>query len=287
MELPKISLPSSSEMLDSVKSRLGLGQQQAAGGRRFGRANDEFYDDGYDDYGYEDGYDDYEYEDDYANGYPDYVADDDDRYGTVITRGGSAGVSPARLVSIDDVRANTTMPGRDPLPGRRVGASSSSFRTLVNESTPAPNSPADVSRRRERSESLDDLFEPTTGTVATATNRAGLGSSPLASASVGASYEPYATTTARAASRTLKVIRPLSYGDVEQVAKILRAGDAAVICLEATPSDLAKRILDFSFGVACALDASVDCLSSKVYFIASGAALTEVERMHLRSQGVL
>lgn len=295
MELPKISLPSSGGLLDDVKSRLGFGGQQQPSERRSSRVNDEFYDDGFDDYdGYDDGYDNgYDYYDDgyEANGYPDYVGAEPssqyDRYNPVTTRT-SAGVTPARLVSIDDVRANTHMPAsldRDPLPARRTNPASTSFRTLVNESTPAPNSPADVSRRRERSESLDDLFEPTTD--AARSSRSGLGASPLAS-TAGSSFEPRAfSATSATKSRNVKVLHPLAYGDVEQVVRILRAGDAVVLAFDATPADLTKRLLDFSFGVACAMDATVDCLSPKVFFIAAGPALTEVERMHLRSQGVL
>lgn len=281
-------------MFDNVKSRLGFGGQQQPE-RRSSRVNDEFYDDGYDDYdGYDDGYDYYDdgY-DDGANGYPDYVGAEPssqyDRYSPVTTRT-SAGVSPARLVSIDDVRASTHMPAsldRDPLPARRSTPTSSSFRTLVNESTPAPNSPADVSRRRERSESLDDLFEPTTD-AGVRSSRAGLGASPLAS-TASSSFEQRDSFAAASASRTrnVKVLHPLAYGDVEQVVKILRAGDAVVLAFDATPADLTKRLLDFSFGVACAMSATVDSLSPKVFFIAAGPALTEVERMHLRSQGVL
>ena len=53
------------------------------------------------------------------------------------------------------------------------------------------------------------------------------------------------------------------------------------------PKCLSKRILDFSFGVSSALDASVDCVADKVFVISRGAALTDAERMSLRGQGVL
>ena len=60
-----------------------------------------------------------------------------------------------------------------------------------------------------------------------------------------------------------------------------------VLALKETPDALAKRVLDFSFGVSSALDASVDCIADKVFVIARGAALTEAERASLRSQGIL
>ena len=67
----------------------------------------------------------------------------------------------------------------------------------------------------------------------------------------------------------------------------LKAGDVVVLALRNTPDNLSKRILDFSFGVSSALDASVDCVADKVFVISRGAALTDAERMSLRGQGVL
>ena len=63
------------------------------------------------------------------------------------------------------------------------------------------------------------------------------------------------------ATRILTVIKPESYADAERIAKILESGDVAVLSLRTTPEELGKRILDFSFGVACALDARVECVS--------------------------
>ena len=57
--------------------------------------------------------------------------------------------------------------------------------------------------------------------------------------------------------------------------------------MRATPDDLSKRVLDFSFGVASALDANVECPASKVFAIARGNGLTEAEKRNLVSQGVL
>ena len=80
---------------------------------------------------------------------------------------------------------------------------------------------------------------------------------------------------------------PEQVAEVERVAKILKAGDVVVLALRNTPDNLSKRILDFSFGVSSALDASVDCVADKVFVISRGAALTDAERMSLRGQGVL
>ena len=83
------------------------------------------------------------------------------------------------------------------------------------------------------------------------------------------------------------MLKPATYGEVERIAKALKAGDVVVLALRNTPDALAKRILDFSFGVSSALDASVDCVADKVFVIARGSGLTETERASLRNQGVL
>ena len=80
---------------------------------------------------------------------------------------------------------------------------------------------------------------------------------------------------------------PNAYGDVERVAKILKAGDVVILSLRETPDQLSKRVLDFSFGVASALDARVECIADKVFSITRGTALTDAERTALRGKGVL
>ena len=83
------------------------------------------------------------------------------------------------------------------------------------------------------------------------------------------------------------MLKPSSYGEVERVAKIVKAGDVVVLSLRNTPDHLAKRILDFSFGVSSALDASVECIADKVFVILRGNALSADELTALRNQGVL
>lgn len=308
MELPKIK-KSEHGMLDGIKSKLG-----------FADANKGYddYDERFDEYGDDFGdYGDYgEYGADYAPA-DDYSADDApgsryDPYAPVTTRPAraaharssarGAGVTPPKLVSIDDVRAHTQVPEsltRDPLPPRRVTSPGSlRERTMVDAAMPAPantpNARASAASARERSESLNSLFTSTTDTAGsssttTATAFAGTSTSGSSSAS---SFDPFDTFTGAGAakhepSRSLTVLKPASYGEVERVAKALKAGDAVVLALRNTPDNLAKRILDFSFGVSSALDASVDCVADKVFVITRGAGLTEVERMNLRNQGVL
>ncbi|RDB60852.1 cell division protein SepF [Gordonibacter sp. 28C] len=320
MELPKIKKSEHGGMFDGIKSKLGFAD--AAG-------NAAGYDDAYlDDYG--DDFGDYNDEfGDYGPEYDDAPASRYDPYAPVTTRPARGSSRSARssadadfpkLVSIDDVRAHTQVPDslrRDPLPARRVttpSASTSSYRgerTVVDATMPAPSSPAHTAARRERSESLNALFEPSaaepaaspsstsasagsgfaaasssTVSVATATAQ-----TPASAAATGSfdPYEAYAGSGAPAhnPSRAISVLKPASYGEVERVAKILKAGDVVVLALRNTPDQLSKRILDFSFGVSSALDASVEAVADKVFAITRGASLTEAERLALRNQGVL
>lgn len=321
-----MDLQDGKRMFGDIKSKLGFGSKNQDQGY-----DDSYYDDGYDDYA--DDYDDYG---DYADDYQDDAGSGYNHYAPVTTRAaGSRRASSddagmPRLVSIDDVRANTQIPSslnRDPLPPRRVtSASGSSFgRTMVDSSLPPQMTPEGTAATaaaasRRRSEGLDSLFEPTTGEGAEPASNgahrhartgsgaagsaagaaasagaggvsAGMGAHAAASASAGA-YDPYESyagnsTGSYTGRRTLTVLTPVSYGEVEQVAKALKAGDVVVLALHGTPDALSKRLLDFSFGAAAVLDASVECIADKVFAIARGNGISEVERMNLRNQGVL
>lgn len=296
-------------MLEGIKSKLGFADANQS-------YDDGYYDEGFDDYSEEYG----EYGPDYKE--TDFPVDDApgaryDPYAPVTTRPAgasrsrsgarSSSVGAAKLVSIDDVRAHTQVPeslNRDPLPPRRVTAASGSFRTMVDATQPAPaNTPiarAAAAANRERSESLNSLFTSTADDAASAASslasqgvQASATASSVTVATATASafdpYDAYAGTGAakHSASRSVTVLKPASYSEVERIAKSLKACDVVVLALRNTPDSLSKRILDFSFGVSSALDASVDCVADKVFVISRGAPLTDAERMSLRGQGVL
>ena len=94
-------------------------------------------------------------------------------------------------------------------------------------------------------------------------------------------------TPSYAVARNLHVLEPKTYGEMESVARMLKAGDLVVLALAQTPDGLERRILDFSFGVAAALDASVECVGDKVFVINRGEALSAAEKSELRSRGLL
>lgn len=301
MELPK--LKSDRGVFNGLKSKLGFADSQ-----------DRDVDEGYYDEEYADDYDEYgedyeefaEYGSDYDSSYTGTRYDDPDAVTTrsprTSARSSRADSGFPRLVSIDDVRAHTRVPdslNRDPLPARHVTSAQpatgrSGERTFVDAIGPAPSSPAYVAAnaKREaeqsRSEGLDSLFTPTTSDSPAGASSGGV-SSVAAKSSSFDPYEAYsgAGSSAHNPSRSLSVLMPSSYGDVERVAKILKAGDVVVLSLRETPDQLSKRVLDFSFGVASALDARVECIADKVFSITRGTALTDAERTALRGKGVL
>ncbi len=309
MAFPKFNTDAGG-MLDSIKSKLGLPDDSGYGGYR-GRSRNDNYND-YDDY------DDEEYADDYDDA-DDAPSSNYDPYSPVTTRparGNHARVSsrtsststgsayrPAKLVSIDDVRAHTTVPeslNRDPLPPRKVTTSSFGNRTMVDATQPAaantPNGRAAAAAGKERSESLNALFTSTAEAAGSSDAASKASEAPTQKIArpqaSGSSFDPYKAYEGTASgthspTRSVTVLKPGSYGECEKVAKALKAGDAVVLALKSTPDALAKRVLDFSFGVSSALDANVDCIADKVFVIARGAGLTDAERANLRNQGIL
>mgnify|MGYP004576515771 FL=1 len=86
----------------------------------------------------------------------------------------------------------------------------------------------------------------------------------------------------------LAIVKAYSYGDAEDVGTSLREGKVVVLVLTNTRPELAKRILDFSFGAASVLNATVDKLAEKVFVISRGAkSLMDAETDYLHEQGVL
>ncbi len=249
---------SAADAFDGLKSRLG-----------FGRKDDEFYDDDYDNYD--------DYDDDYNDDYGDYGRNyrDDEPVGgfrpattrsSRSSRFGRGESAAGNLVSIDDVKEHTRIPerlNRDPLAPAEDSYSTRSSSSYDDDYAPSSS----------RSEGYDSLFESTETPTFTPYDP----------------YEAYSSSNPAAYSTTrpLTVIKPVVYGDVERVARAVKSGDVVVLVMRNTPDDLSKRILDFSFGVASALDANVECPGDKVFAIARGAALTEDEKTRLRNQGAL
>lgn len=63
------------------------------------------------------------------------------------------------------------------------------------------------------------------------------------------------------------VLKPVSYDDVQMVVRRVRTGQPVVLVFKSTNIDTAKRILDFSFGLACGIAGQVDELGDRVFAV--------------------
>jgi cell division inhibitor SepF len=98
---------------------------------------------------------------------------------------------------------------------------------------------------------------------------------------------PAGQTRRTVRQRETIIIMPTSYAEAESVAKSLKKENAVVLVLTQTRPELAKRILDFSFGAAAMAEASVESIGERVYALTSSHKLTDVEIEQLRSRGIL
>ncbi len=292
-------------MFENLKSRLGFADDETPKrSSRGNRSNDQYdvYDDEYADEGDFGEYGDYadEYADEFAEYGPDYDDGASHTYESPrekVQRSSFKTTSSARgayrnsnLVTIDDVKAHTATSGnldRDPLAPRTTFGG----RTVVDERKPAPQTPvaqmaAASASEATRSEGLNSLFTPTTDESASFEKPAGAHASFESSTASRDSYAP-SSPAKPASARGISVLKPVAYEDAERITKSLKSGDAVVISLRNTPDNLFKRILDFSFGVASALDATVDCPGEKVFAITCGAGLSDAEKQALINQGVI
>lgn len=151
-----------------------------------------------------------------------------------------------------------------------------------------------------RSAGLDSLFSPTTeaggsaqgssvstgspvGSYASSSTSSGATEASAGSASMGSA----STSAGSLSSREITLLQPVTYEDVASVARSVRLGNIVVLSLRSTDAALAKRVLDFSFGVASALDARVDCVADKTFIVMQGGDLSLEERHRLQKQGIL
>ncbi len=287
MPFPKLNAGSSSGFLDEIKSKLGFASNSAypgAGHSRYGSSNGSY--DNYDDV---DDYDDYEDEEDVpqTNSFNNNSVVTTRQSGTA-RHSSATGFRPAKLVSIDDVRSRTSTSGASAShtsPAVR-NSSYSATRTQVGASGASVGySQGNATGNKERSESLDSLFS-STGSTGTTTQTENAN---VTQREAGSSYKQpsvYSRGTSNS-QRSVSVIKPTSYEQCEGVTKALKGGNVCVLALSSTDPALARRVLDFAFGAASALSASVDCPADKVFVISRGAALSTAERQNLAKQGIL
>lgn len=84
------------------------------------------------------------------------------------------------------------------------------------------------------------------------------------------------------------VLKPTSYDDVQMVVRRVRTNQPVVLSFKNLKIEIAKRILDFSFGLACGVDGSVDELGDRVFVVLpNGIELSDADKQKLKSDGLL
>lgn len=258
-------------LFGDIKSRLGIGSRA---------------DSGYDDYG--------DYGDSYDDGYDDGYEPSRDPYmdrSTVTTRSGRGRTDTGlpRLVSMDDARTSVRSIPRSEstFSSPRTSSIRSYGRTMVDSSLP-PTMTAEgtaavsAASNRRAGGGLESLFG----------NNSNGGSSSRANSSLGSSSSNSSDILrdsmqlSMPGQRKLQVIKPTKYENAEAVTNVLKNGDVAVLSFGSTDRDLMKRILDFSFGAASAMDATVECISNGVFAICRSVPLDDRERDDLHNMGI-
>ena len=283
----------------------------------YGEYDELGYDQGYGAQGYDQGYDGY---DDGYGAEGDY--DEYDRYAPQPRGGRSAGGSSLpRLVSMNDARASARRAtpyqesradrfstprgfssGRDmydsslPYEMTPEGSAAASARGTrrYEEGFVSPYEAADAARGS--SGYADEALSRTSADLGassasiqerTSASLAALRERIASSGTVRSSASTSAAAPAPAGPRKVTVVKPIRYGEADRIPAALKKGDAVVLVLKGVSGGLDKRILDFSFGAASSLDAEVECIADKVFFIAKGSGLADDERASLQAQGVL
>ena len=83
-------------------------------------------------------------------------------------------------------------------------------------------------------------------------------------------------------------LRPESYDDVETVVRRVRTKQPVALIFVGVRTEVAKRVLDFSYGFACGLGASVREIGDRVFVVLpQGCEVTESDMAKLRADGYL
>jgi FtsZ-interacting cell division protein YlmF len=255
---------------------------------RFGRDNGtDNYVDEYDDYDY---YDEEGYREPAGTSYgytDDPVSERDSESAFSISSRGTRMNEHTPLVTNMDVRSSTSTKYTEQPTPRTYGNATGSYRPFLSDDCPPPAVDLSASNRSLRSlqDARDELeaLKATTGvdsSVLSASSQESLTRASRAYTSRPAYAEP--------ANRRIASFAPASYEEIVQVSEAFKAGNTVVLSLSRVDGALAKRLLDFSFGVASALDGSVSKLNARTFLIArGGVTLTSGELAGLKDKGIL
>ncbi len=84
------------------------------------------------------------------------------------------------------------------------------------------------------------------------------------------------------------VLRPESYDDIETVVRRVRTRQPVALVFAGVRTEVAKRVLDFSYGFACGLGASVREVGDRVFMVLpQGCEVKDTDLAKLRKDGYL
>lgn len=84
------------------------------------------------------------------------------------------------------------------------------------------------------------------------------------------------------------VLRPESYDDVETVVRRVRTKQPVALVFVGVRTEVAKRVLDFSYGFVCGLGASIQEVGDRVFMVLpAGCEVKESDLKKLRADGYL
>ncbi|OUP08665.1 cell division protein SepF [Collinsella sp. An2] len=242
--------------LDDIKSRLPFGQNQGSYGQDGYGQDDGYGDDYYDGAGYSDGY-------------------QQDSYGTSAdgySGGGYSGSEP----STNGILGQT----------RRGEAESVAVYTRSGQLV----GDADRHATTYNPPSRQDGYRP--GAYDTPSSYAAT----VRSQASTPAPTPSAVETAQHASAILNatpqlpayILRPESYDDVETVVRRVRTKQPVALVFVGVRTEVAKRVLDFSYGFACGLGASVQEVGDRIFMVLpAGCEVKNSDLQKLRDDGYL
>ena len=240
--------------LDEIKNKMHLGGQQG-------------YDQGYsqdDDYGYDDGYDDGYQGGGYsgASGEGFYTQDEPSNGLLGQTRRGEA----------ESVAVYTRS-------GQLVGDDSRHATTY---------NPPSRSQDTVTGAGADALFLRHTKALLNAESARARAAAP-APAPAPSDASAYASNIINATPQLpAYVLRPESYDDVETVVRRVRTKQPVALIFVGVRTEVAKRVLDFSYGFACGLGATVKEVGDRVFMVLpAGCEVKDSDLKKLRADGYL
>ena len=246
--------------LDDLKSKLPFGQNQAQG------------------YGQGDGYDDYYDEDGSpANSYGDetYQAASD-AYGTGAQQSGygystrdeqtGGRLGQTRRGEAESVAVYTRS-------GQLVGD--------ADRHASMYNPPAREGGSRPGAYDTPSSYAETLRTAAPT-------AAPAASASAAATEARMSAVMTATPPLPAYILRPESYDDVETVVRRVRTRQPVALVFTGVRTEVAKRVLDFSYGFACGLGATVREVGDRCFIVLpQGCEIKDTDLAKLRQEGYL